>query len=168
MRRGQSSGREPSAPEPLGLDLRLAAHHPLGHLGLRHLEREERDRYLVPHAEVRRHAEPERGLPHRGPRGEDHEVPGLEPRGQEVELAEAARDAGDLGACLVELGDPLEALLEERLDVGEVARDALLAELEDDLLGPVDEVRDLAGTLLAEPRDLLARPDETAQRRPSP
>ena len=47
----------------------------------------------------------------------------------------------------------------------EVARHPLLAELEDDLLGAVDEVRDLAGALLAEPRDLLARPDEPAQRR---
>ena len=42
------------------------------------------------------------------------------------------------------LRDPLEALLEQRLDVGEVARDALLREVEHDLLGPVDEIGGLA------------------------
>ena len=47
----------------------------------------------------------------------------------------------------------------------EVARRPLLSELEDDLLGAVDEVGDLALALLAEPHDLLARADEPAQRR---
>ena len=47
----------------------------------------------------------------------------------------------------------------------EVARHLLLAELEDDLLGAVDEVGDLALALLSEPHDLLARADEAAQGR---
>ena len=60
--------------------------------------------------------------------------------------------------------DPLEALLQQPLDVGEVARDTLLREVEDDLLGAVDEVGRLAGPVLAEPRDLRPGPDEAAQR----
>ena len=42
---------------------------------------------------------------------------------------------------------------------------SLLSELEDDLLGPVDEIRDLSLPLLAEPHDLLAGADEPAQSR---
>ena len=51
--------------------------------------------------------------------------------------------------------------------MGEVAGRPLLAELEDDLLGAVDEIGDLARSLalLAQPHDLLARADEPAQRR---
>ena len=47
----------------------------------------------------------------------------------------------------------------------EVARRPLLSELEDDLLGTIDEVGDLALALLAQSHDLLARADEPAQRR---
>ena len=64
--------------------------------------------------------------------------------------------------------DPLEALLQQPFDVAEVARDPLLREVEDDLLGPVDEVGGLAGPVLAEPRDLGARADEPAERRHLP
>ena len=47
----------------------------------------------------------------------------------------------------------------------EVAGRPLLAELEDDLLGAVDEVGHLAVALLPEADDLLAGADEPAQRR---
>ena len=40
-----------------------------------------------------------------------------------------------------------------------------LGELEDDLLGLVDELRRVAGPVPAEPRDLAARADEAAQGR---
>ena len=60
--------------------------------------------------------------------------------------------------------DPLEALLQQRLDVRKIAGDALLRELEHHLLGPVDEIRRLPGPVLAEPLNLLADPDEAAQR----
>ena len=45
----------------------------------------------------------------------------------------------------------------------EVARRPLLPELEDDLLGTIDEVGDFAFPLLPEPYDLLARADEPAR-----
>ena len=52
--------------------------------------------------------------------------------------------------------DPLEALLEQLLDMCKVAGDTLLGELEDPLLGTVDEIRDLARAFPAEPCDVLA------------
>ena len=116
-------------------------------------------------AEIRGRAERERRLPHRRPGGEDDEVAGLETGGEVVDLLEPRRDAGDVGARLVQVHDPLEALLEQGLDVGEVARHPLLRELEDDLLGAVDEVGRLALPMLPEPRDLRADAHETAQRR---
>ena len=67
--------------------------------------------------EVRGHAEPERRLPHARARGDDDQVAGLEPGGQPVEVPEAGRHAGDVLARLVQLRDPLEALLQQRLDV---------------------------------------------------
>ena len=159
---------EPAVGDALGLDLGLAAHQPLRDLDLRHLEREQGDRHLLADAEVRGDAERERRLPHRRPRGEDDEVAGLEARRELVELLEARGDAGDVGARLVEVRDPLEALLEQLLDVREVARDALLRELEDPLLGAVDEIGDLAGALPAEAGDVLARPRSGHAASPSP
>ncbi len=47
----------------------------------------------------------------------------------------------------------------------EVARHPLLGEVEDDLLGAVDELGRLAHPLAPEPRDLLAGADQTAERR---
>src|SRR5215210_6297027 len=151
--------------EALRLHARLAAHHPLGHLALRHLEREEGDRDLVPDREVLGHVQRERRLPHRGTRRDDDQVAGLEAGGELVELLEAGWDARHVDPGFVEVHDPLEALLQQQLDMREVARDALLGEVEDDLLGAVDEVRGLAGAVLPQARDLGAGADETAERR---
>ena len=49
--------------------------------------------------------------------------------------------------------------------MAELGRDPALGELEDDLLGLVDEVRRVARPVPAEPRDLAARADEAAQGR---
>src|SRR5919201_1485754 len=68
-------------------------------------------------------------------------------------------------AGLVQRRDPFEPFLQQLLDVAELARHALLRELEDDLLGPVDEFGALAGTVPAELRDLRPRADQAAQRR---
>ena len=74
-------------------------------------------------------------------------------------------DAGDVGALLVQRGDALEAFLQQLLDVAEVLRDARLRELEDRLLGAVDELRRLRRPVDAQPRNLVAGADEPAQRR---
>ena len=48
-------------------------------------------------------------------------LPGWKPDGEPVEVAEAGRRAGDVAAGLVELGDRLERLLEQLVDVRELA-----------------------------------------------
>ena len=116
----------------------------------------------MPQREVGRDAKAERRLAHARARGDDDEVAGLEPGRQPVEVAEAGGDPGDVGAGLVQRGDPLEALLEQILDVAELRRDAALREVEDDLLGAVDEDLRLAGPLPPELRDLLAGRDQAA------
>ena len=115
-------------------------------------------------SQVGGHAETERRFPHARPGSDDNEIARLEARREPVEVAEARGDAGHVDAGLVERGDALEALLQQLLDVREVAGDTLLREIEDDLLRAVDELRGLARPVPAEPRDLASRPDEPAQR----
>src|SRR5262249_9979342 len=118
-----------------------------------------------PDREVGGDTEAEGGLPHRRAGRADDQVARLKARGQAVELAEAAGDAGDIGARLVQRRDSLEAVLEQILDVRELARGALLRKVEDDLLGAVDEL--LGGEPLPlepEARDLLPGAHEAAER----
>jgi hypothetical protein len=122
----------------------------------------------VAYREVLGHVQCQRRLPHRRPRGDDDQVPGLEAGRELVELLEAGGTAGDVGTGLVQVHDPLEALLQQPFDVAEVTRDPLLGEIEDDLLGAVDEVCGLAGPVLPEPCDLGSRTDEPAKCRHLP
>ena len=92
-------------------------------------------------------------------------LPGWKPGGEPVEVAEPGRDAGDVGAGLVERRDALEALLQQLLDVVNSLVTRCLREVEDDLLGLVDEVGRLARPFPAEPGDLAAGADQAAQRR---
>jgi hypothetical protein len=165
---GPVVGAELARAEPLRLDLRLAAHQALGDLRLRHLEREDGDGLLLADGEVGGHAEPEPGLAHARAGGDDDQVPRLEAGGEPVEVTEPGWCAGDLGAGLVERGDALEAVLQQLLDVTELARHPGLGEIEDDLLRPVDELRSLAWPLPAEDRDLAARPYQPAECRHLP
>ena len=100
-------------------------------------------------------AERERRLPIDGRAATMIRLPGWKP---DVSLSSSRKpdgDAGDVDAGLVERGDPLEALLQQLLDVAELALDASLREVEEQLLGLVEQVGRLARPLPAEPRDLL-------------
>jgi hypothetical protein len=110
-------------------------------------------------------AQRERRLPHRRARGGDDQVAGLEAGREPVEVAEAGRSTGQVGARLVQLRDPLEALLQQLLDVRELAGHALLRQVEHEPLGMVDEFGSLALALPAEQRDSLAGLDQAAERR---
>ena len=85
-------------------------------------------------------------------------------RDTDVTDACAGRHPGDVGACLVERSDPLERVLEQLLDVGELARDARLREVEDDLFGAVDEVSGVSRPLPAQLGNLSADPNQPAER----
>ena len=116
-------------------------------------------------AEVRGHAERERGLAHAGAAGDDDQVARLEARRHVVDVAEPGGRAGHLAARLVHLRDLLEALAHELVDALEAAADPVLGEVEHHLLGSVDQLRRLARSIPAEPLDLLADDREAAQRR---
>jgi hypothetical protein len=158
-------GAELAGAQALRLHLGLAAHQALRHLGLRHLEREHGRRHLGADGEVRGHAEAEARLAHARAGGDDDQVSRLEAGGEPVEVAEAGGRPGDVRAGLVEGRDPLEAVLQQLLDVAELARHARLREVEDDLLCAVDEVVGLAGPLPAQLGDFAARPNQPAERR---
>ena len=151
--------------QPLRLDLGLAAHQPLRHLGLRHLEREQPHGHSVADAEVRGHAEAERRLPHARARREDDEVAGLEP-------------GGDWSSCRNPDGVPVistpasySCVMRSKLCLSSASmwlKSSLVRCWESskiDLLGAVDEVDGLAGPLPAQARDLAAGLDEAAQDR---
>ena len=80
----------------------------------------------MPEREVRGDAETEGRLPHARSSGDDDEVPGLEPGGQPIEIAEAGGDPGDVGSRFVQSGDSLEAFFQQFLDVAELGGDAAL------------------------------------------
>ena len=90
---------------------------------------------------------------------------GWKPAVMPVEILEAAREAGDLGARLVEVADPLERLDERVLEEDELALRAALGEVEDELLGACHELGRLALALPAELGDLAAGADQAAERR---
>ena len=86
-----ASGRQPrpvvggelARAQAVRLDLRLAAHEPLRHLRLRHLEGEQRDRPLVPDGEVRaRCTSPNADFPMLGRAATMTRLPRLEAGGQ--------------------------------------------------------------------------------------
>ena len=119
--RGQSSCVELAGAQALRLDLRLAAHQPLRHLALRHLEREERDRNVV---RGRRGSaamlSASADFPIDGRAAMMIRLPGWKP---DVSLSSSLKPVGrpSRDAGLVEVHDPLEALLQQPLDVAEVA-----------------------------------------------
>ena len=109
---------------------------------------------------------PSADLPMLGPRGDDDQVARLEPGRQPVEVAEA-RTAMPVTSAPASYSAVIRSKLSfssSSMWLNSVAT-PLLREVEDDLLGPVDELGGLARPLPAEPRDLAARADEAAQRR---
>src|SRR5207302_1979500 len=80
-----------------------------------------------------------------------------------VEVAVSGCSSGHVGAGLVQRGDALEALLQQLVDVRELAGDTLLREVEDHLLGTIDEISRLAWAFPPEARDLATCADEAAQ-----
>src|SRR5207245_9406168 len=82
-----------------------------------------------------------------------------------VDVAIARGRAGDVDARLVQVGDPLEALVQQMVDVRELAGDALLRVLKNKALCLIYEVDRLAISLPTDARDLLAGFDQPPESR---
>ena len=158
--------RQPAGAQALQLDAALGAHQPLGDLELRHLEREDRDRDAVVQ---RRGSRPCRArtptCPCWGGRRRRSRLPGWRP---DVIWSMSRKP---VGVPVISPPDSYILVICSKLsrtsdlDVLEAAADAVLGEVEDHLLGAVDELGRLARAVPAEPLDLLADDRQAAQRR---
>ena len=109
--------------------------------------------------EVQRQA----GLADRWAGGDEDEVRLLKARGQRVEVGEAGADAADLALVLVQVVEPVVGRVEQRLERREAGLDALLADREQLLLRPVDDLADVRRPPVADPAILPGRADEVPQ-----
>ena len=127
--------------------------------------REEADGHVGVDADVLRDVEDEAGLPHRRPRRDQHQVGRLQARRHLVEIDEPGRHAGDEPLVLLQLLDGREAALHEIAQRREPLADPVFGDLEDRLLGAVeDQVRVFLGVVgLGE--DAVGGVDQAAQRR---
>jgi hypothetical protein len=112
-----------------------------------------------------RDVEHERGFSHRRARRDDHEVGRLEARRQLVEIVESTGHAGDGLAAALERLDPLHRRPHELLDAGEAAGALLLTDLEDPLLGLIEQLRRLRPSLERLGDDLRRDLDEVPEQR---
>ncbi len=168
--RGRSRQRLPlaraevSGPQPAHLHAGLRAQHPLGELPFGHLEGEHERGHTGLERGVEREPEGEGRLAHRGSRGDDVEVAGLEPTGEAIEPSKAGGHARDADSPL-----PLHCVVERRLHgrpqghVGLPVR--CLSDLEDSLLGAIDKRGHVARPVRRLGEELAQRVHEAAQGR---
>ena len=171
-----------AAPEPVRRDLGLLGEDPRRELLGRHLEGEEGDpgavgrpfalRLLSAFAEARGGVEGdvggERGLAHAGAAGEDHQVGGVQPAQQAVEVVEAGGRAGERGVALVGVLDDLDGARQRRGELLAAGIDAaFLGELVEPVLGLLDLLgrRLLQGAVVGVVHHPLADADERAAQR---
>ena len=155
---------EPGLQRPR-VDAALRGEEAQRQLLLAHLEREDADLLRLPHGGVLRDVQGQARLSDAGPRRQDDQVGRLEAAEQRVELRQAGRDAEDLAAVLVQVLQPVVGLAEQGGERLEAAGGAVLADLEQDPLGPVDGDLGVVRLLVADRRDLAGRADQVAQHR---
>ena len=151
--------------QPVRVDPGVGAQHAQHQLLLGHLEREHAHRLPRLGARVLGDVQAERRLPHRGTRGDDDEVALLQAARHLVEVDEAGGDAGDELAALGELVDGAEALLDDLPDLDEALPDPPFRDVEDGLLGPVQQHGRLVLRLVRGVHDAVAGVDQVPEDR---
>ena len=139
------------------------AKQPLGELEVAHLEAEQERRPAQDRTDVREDPEREARLAHRGARAHDREAGRLQAEQDVVEVREARRGPGDV--ALAPLLDPVDRLVQQLAERADALGVAALGDVEDHLLGRVDDRRDVVGRAVGEVGDLAARADEAPQDR---
>ena len=145
--------------------LRVRGQHAHEQRFLRHFQREDADHFAVEDGGVLGDVHGQRGFAHRGTRGDDDQVGGLKAAGHLVELGVVGGEAGDLLAAGVEFVERAEGVLDDRRDVDEALAEAVLGELEDALLGAVDDLFGFVGVVDGFGDGVLRDVDEAAQQR---
>ena len=110
-------------------------------------------------------AEGQRGLAGRRAGAEHEQGVGLQARQQLVEVEEAGGQAGDGLAPLVELLEPVEVGVEQVVDLAMVSVTRRWATSNTMRLGPVDDLGDVVGQVVAHLGDLAGHADEPPQQR---
>ena len=134
-------------------------------LGLRHLEREQRHRHAGLDGRVLRDVGGRGALAHRRAGGEDDQVAGLEPAGQRVEVREAGGRAGEPDVGLRQLLELVDLVVEDRLQRAHLRRAAVVADLEQDRLGALDQLARLAAVGRDVVLDLARGPQHAPEQR---
>ncbi len=149
----------------LRVDAPLGGEHALHERLLAHFQREHSDGDVLLDGGVLRDVEHERGLSHRRARRDDHEIGGLEPGSELVEIGEAAGDSGDRLAAALQRLDALHRRPHQLLHAREALQPALLAHLEDPLLRVVEQLFGGGATLESLGDDRRRRLDESPKER---
>ena len=74
-------------------DVHFRRENPQGQLFLTHFQGEQSHRLLFANGHVFRNVQGQTGLTHARPAGDDHEIPGIQPTGDVIEVHIAGRDA---------------------------------------------------------------------------
>ena len=160
-------GREVAAAQAVRVDPRLGGEQADEQLLRRHLQAEEADRHrpLAVERDVLGDVQHEAGLAHRRPRRDDHHVARLQAGRHLVQLGEPGRHARDQAAVLLQLAERVEAPLHQVGDRDEAGADALVGDLEDALLGAVEDLVGVLGAGVGFLQDVVRAGDQRAQRR---
>ena len=103
------------------------------------------------------------GFAHARPGRQDDQVGLLEAAQQLVQLAEAGRHAQQIALVAVQIVQPVDDAVHDLADGRQVAPDAPLRDVEDQLLGAVDHLIDILRLLVGQRRDLPGRADQPPQ-----
>ena len=102
-----------SGADAVRIEARFGGQQPLHQGHGRHLQRKEPDRLALLHGHIGGHGERQRGLAHRRPRPDYHELRILKPAGQIVEIGKPARYAGVAAARVVEPFNRIDGLIDD-------------------------------------------------------
>ena len=155
-------GADALGADPVPGDARRGAQHPHPDLVARHLEGEHGDRSAV-RGDVVRDVDRERGLPDARSGGDDHEVVGLEPRRQLVEVSEARREPGVGRLAVLDLLELDHRGVDQLAERGDLVAVVPSRDVVDPLLRGV---RDRLGILRCRVRhvhDVGGRPDQSPE-----
>ena len=155
-------GSDALAADPIPGHAGGRAEHPHPDLVPRHLEGEHRDRPAT-HRHVVRDVDRERGLPDTRPGGDDHEVPGLEPRGELVEVSEPGGEPRVRRLAMLDLLQLEHRAVDQLAQRGDLVAVVPARDVVDALFGRVRDGFGLLGGRVGHVHDVGGRPDQSPE-----
>ena len=119
--------------------------------------------HQTPRLRIEQPAAADDTLPYARSRRQDHQIRLLEPAQQFVELGEAGGHAHDIALVPVEVVDAIDHAVHDLADGDQIAADAALRDVEDELLGPVHHLVDIIRLFIGQRGDLPGGADQPAE-----